>query len=318
MTGRSTSTRAKSPAVSKPVRRPSEFSAKEWLLLKPLQSAFKQIRNDFLLNRYARVSTRELHTFLGKNQHLRGRNLVFSIAFERPWIIDWQLRMAKRNLKNAEILVLDNSRYPKERSEIAAVCHKHGTPYLSLPPLRFTRHPNRSHCMAMKWTMRNLIRPLDVGVFAFIDHDLIPVAPVDFIELLGSQPIYGLFKKGNPPYWHLWAGYCAYRLRDFPKRANPLYDFCRGLDTGGRLWDSIYRHLDPRNLRFAKDERVRLKPPGAEHSLVVQIIDTCWMHFEGIGYNDNFEKRGAFFHAMAEALDNGNIWQDFQVGQISS
>lgn len=297
------------------MRGPSEFSAREWLLLKPFHNALRQIRNDLFLRRYLRATNPELRRFLEQHRHLRGRNLVVAIAFERPWVIDWLLRMAKRNLRNAELIIVDNSRFPKERAEIEAVCRKHGTPYLTLPPYK-THHVNRSHGMAMSWIVQNLFRPLEPNLFAFIDHDLIPVAPVDFAELMGDQPVYGLFKPGLGSYWHLWAGYCAYRLADFPaKGANFLYDFCRDLDTGGRLWTSVYSRLDRKELRFADDRRVELKPPGIDQSASVQIIDHCWMHFEGIGYNDNFEKRGAFFAAMEEALESGRPWQELQVGR---
>ena len=115
------------------MRGPSEFSSREWLLLKPFHNALRQIRNDLFLRRYLRATNPELHRFLEQHRHLRGRNLVVAVAFERPWVIDWLLRMAKRNLRNAELIIVDNSRFPKERAEIEAVCRKHGTAYLPLP-----------------------------------------------------------------------------------------------------------------------------------------------------------------------------------------
>jgi hypothetical protein len=291
----------------------TEFSAAEWLRLKPIPTAFRQLRNDLLLSAYLRRRSPELSGFL-KNLEAQGdRNLVIAVAFERPWIIDWLLRMAARNLRNATLVIMDNSRFPKERGEISAVCARHGVPYLPLPAYR-TRHVNRSHGMAMSWIVRNVVAPLRPGIFSFIDHDLIPVAPVDFSELMTGQPVYGLFKKGHGQSWHLWAGYCAFRSSQFPfGRANLLYDFCRDLDTGGRLWDTLYSGLDRKSLRFAKDAREPLRPSGSDQPAGVQILDDRWIHFEGIGYNDNFQKRGAFFESMAAALESGRPWQDLKV-----
>jgi hypothetical protein len=299
------------------MRRLTEFSAAEWLRLKPIPTAFRQIRNDLFFRAYLRRKCPALPLFLKGLEGRCDRNLVIAVAFERPWIIDWLLRMASRNLRNATLVIVDNSRFPKERAEIAAVCQRHGVPYLPLPPYR-THHANRSHAMAMGWIVRNVVEALRPEVFTFIDHDLIPVAPVDLTELMGGQPLYGLFKPGHRSYWHLWAGYCAFRTSEFPfAKANLLYDFCRGLDTGGRLWSSLYAGLDPVSLHFAKDAREPLLPPGFDRPAGVQMIDDRWMHFEGIGYNDNFEKRGAFFEAVAGALESGRPWQDLRAGGIS-
>ena len=295
------------------MRRLSEFSAVEWMRLKPFYNAFRQVRNDLMLSAYLRRKCPKLPSFLESLAEHAGKDLVIAIAFERPWIIDWLLRMAARNLRNATLVILDNSRFPKERAQIAAVCTTYGAPYLPLPRYR-THHVNRSHGMAMSWIVENVVYPLQPERFAFIDHDLIPVAPVDFGELMGDHKVYGLFKPGTEPYWHLWAGYCAFRPGTLPRKANFLYDFCRELDTGGRLWDGLYSRLDREGLRTAKDVREMLLPPGADHAASVQILDDRWIHFEGIGYNDNFEKRGAYFEAMATALEMGRSWQDLRVG----
>lgn len=294
------------------MRRLTEFSAEDWLRLKPIPAAFRQVRNDLYLAAFVRRKSGDLTPFLKDLESRRQRDLVIAVAFERPWIIDWLLRMSGRNLLNATLIVADNSRFPKERAEIAEVCASHGTPYLPLP-LHGTRHPNRSHAMAMSWILRNIVEPLRPKTFAFIDHDLIPVAPVDLSELMGDQSLYGLFKPGIGRYWHLWAGYSVFRSDSFPfPKANALYDFCRGLDTGGRLWSPLFSRFDPGTLRFAKDVREKLHPPGFAEPAGVQMLDDRWMHFEGIGYNDNFQKRGAFFEAMAQALECGRPWQELR------
>ena len=37
----------------------------------------------------------------------------------------------------------------------------------------------------------------------------------------------------------------------------------------------------------------------------VEVIDGAWVHMGGVGYNDNFETKIAFFRALREALEGG-------------
>ncbi len=290
-----------------------EFAAGEWLRLVPLAQGLRQLRNDLLLARYLRARTPDLEPFLAEQQSLRGRQVALVIAFEQPWALDWQLRMAARNLPGTQVLVFDNSRDAEKRRQIRHVCDHHGVPYLGLPPYR-TRHANRSHGMAMSWIHHNVVRPLEPDVFGYLDHDLIPVAPVDVGERVGAQPVFGLPNIGRPGYWSLWAGYCFFRHAfTRGKPLNFLYDFSRELDTGGRNWDVLYRGLDRASLRFAPQEFVALRPAGQAEARKVEIVDGAWVHVGGVSYNDNFEKKGAFLQAVLEEIEAGRRWEDLRV-----
>jgi hypothetical protein len=291
------------------MRHVNQFTAGEWLRLQPLQQGLKQLRNDALLARYLGVRPPALDAFLAANQSLAGRPVALVIAFEQTWTLDWLLAAAARQLPGVTVLVADNSRQQPTRDEVAAVCARHGAPYFGLPPYR-TRHANRSHGMAMSWVFHHLVRGLRPGLFAFLDHDLIPVAPVDFAERLGAQPVFGLPNEGRFGCWSLWAGYCMYRLDAVAARPlNFLYDFSRGLDTGGRNWNPLYSTLDRGALRFASRDLVELQPSAAEPPRPVELIDGRWIHVGGVSYNDNTRVKAGFFNAVRAALDAGTPFE---------
>ena len=82
------------------MRHLNEFSAREWLELLPLQHAAKQIRNDVWLSLYKSRHPQALDEFLAQTRHLAGKNIAAVIAFEQPWVLNWLLRMANRNLSD--------------------------------------------------------------------------------------------------------------------------------------------------------------------------------------------------------------------------
>jgi len=284
------------------------FTAVEWLKLTPLHHAIKQWRNDLMLLAYRHRQAVGEQTFLADCARLRGRNIALVIAFEQPWALDWLLAKSKQNLQDCTVLVFDNSLRREARAEIAAVCAKHGTPYLSLPSNR-TLHVNRSHGLAMSWVFHRIVRAIEPATFAFLDHDLIPVLPMQLEERLGAQDCFGLINDSAWA-WQLWAGYCLFRyakVRDLPM--NFLYDFSRGLDTGGRNWPWLYRHLEHHSLRFAENTLLTVANPVDGERREVQVVDGRWVHIGGISYNNNADAKRQFFENLASAIDQGKSWE---------
>lgn len=285
------------------------FTVKEWLQLLPLSYAFKLTRNDIWLERFKNKKTKGLDAFLCETASLADRNIALIVAFEQPWALEWLLRMASRNVADTSFLVFDNSRTDKFRQEIAQVCKRQKVPYLGLPVNR-TRHVNRSHGNAMTWIFHNVVRQIKPRMFAFIDHDMVPVKPLSFTERLGAQPVYGFRRPSKiDDSWNLWAGYSLFDFHLVKNQEmNFLYDFSRGLDTGGRNWDSLYSTIDYRPLRFANNYSVRVIDPETGEPNSVQMIDDCWLHIGGISYNDNFKAKSRFCANLATALDQGTSW----------
>jgi hypothetical protein len=216
--------------------------------------------------------------------------------------------MAKKNLINTTVLVFDNSHKAIARTELEAVCRGNGAPYLALP-MNKTKHVNRSHGMAMSWIYDNVINAIQPNIFAFIDHDLIPVSKVDFEERLGHQQFFGRAGGKLPPYWSLWAGYCVF---DFAytknKPLNFLYDFSRLLDTGGRNWECIYSHFDQSKIKFANRTFKNISLPKFVAAKSVEFVDERWMHIGSISYNDGFRSKLDFFEELAASLEQNTDW----------
>ena len=211
---------------------------------------YRYFRNELLLPIYIRKKTPKFYDFLNSVKVLKGSNVAIIVAFEQPWALDWLLKMAKKNLKKTSILVFDNSRKLSFRKKIEFVAKKNKVFYYSLPEYN-THHVNRSHGMALSWIYTNVIKVLQPKIFGFIDHDLIPVSPIDFTKAINSQPFYGRVTGNKSGFWSLWAGYCLFDFNYLTdKKINFLYDFTKGLDTGGRNWKSLYSNFQKKPIGF--------------------------------------------------------------------
>lgn len=287
-----------------------DFSTRDWLKLLPLRYAFKEARNDFVQNLYLKQQPENLSAFVRENTPLQDKNIILIIAFEQPRVLDFLLGKAHRYLPDAHLLVFDNSPKAVEQAEIERVCREHKIPYLKLPP-NSIKHPNRSHGMAMTWIFRNVVRAIKPRMFAFIDHDLIPFKTVEFAKTLAGRPFYGpvrTHKSADPKdignrSWSLWAGYCMYdfsTVKDLP--LNFLYDFSRGLDTGGRNWDPLYQNYNQPRPAFADSRKISLTDSRTGVAHQIRIVDGHWLHFRGAGYREDFQEKLDLYLRMANAL----------------
>lgn len=277
------------------MRELNEYSLGGLLQLTWLKDFIKEKRNDYMLGNFIKKLAPNEQRFLDQNKCLAGRNIVAVIAFEQPLVLDWLLELCKIRLTEFQILVFDNSLKIEMRREIERVCIKHGTPYLALPA-NTTRHVNRSHGLAMTWTYHRIIRNLKPKSFGFLDHDMLPIGQIKISDKLEQQPVYGLPNRGINTYWNLWAGFCFFDYSVVSQMSlNFLYDFTRGLDTGGRNWDCLYKTLDPTQIKFAATEDREIKIHGGRGVRSAQFVDDQWIHIGGISYNNNFDGKRAFF-----------------------
>lgn len=224
-------------------------------------------------------------------------------------MLEFSLKMISRHVTDVTPLVFDNSSTPEARKKIQSVCQGQNVSYLALPE-NPTRHPNRSHGMAMTWIWRNVLRALRPKIFGFIDHDVVPLKQVEATMLLKDQPFYGVPNVGKWG-WSLWAGFCFYDFSEVMSRPlNFLNDFSRGMDTGGRNWECLYSKHDHRKMRFADWQLFEVVAGGAPRQ--IEIIDESWIHLAGVSYRDDYRKNLDFYRPILQKIEEGANWQQLQ------
>lgn len=230
-----------------------EFTLYDHLTLTSAAFWAKEIRNDLVSTIFNLIPAAEEAAFI-KGLH-GSRKILVVIAFEKPQVLEYLFRMSRAMLVEFDytLIVCDNSKC--RTTGVKEVCQAYGIPYLGLPRCNYTSHPNRSHGLAMSWVYQLIIRPCAPDYFGFLDHDMFPVVPVG--KLPCFEDVYGVHNGAFADYWSMWAGYCFFRFTNQPM--NFLYDFSRGLDTGGRNWDGLYAHLKRETVTFASDTRVAVK-----------------------------------------------------------
>lgn len=293
------------------MRELTKFSIKSWIRLEPLKYLFKHTRNLTLLGLYTKKKQVLLESFLLKCSHLKEENIILVTAFEQPWVVDWQLKMSKKYIQDAVILVFDNSKNTKARGEIKKVCESNDTLYLPLPS-NPTKHVNRSHALAMQWVYENVVKAIQPKNYIYIDHDLIPVKRLSISKLMNGQDFYGLLKdksRNDPGSWSIWAGYTMFKFSATKhKKMNFMYDFSRDLDTGGGNYETLYKFYDRHSMNFAGKEWVSVDIPEIGKIDNLQLLDNCWHHIGSVSYNNNFDSRRDYCLALSQVIDSGLEW----------
>ena len=160
--------------------------------------------------------------------------------------------------------------------------------------------------------MKNLSQFTISEWFGFLDHDMIPVSPIQLSQRIASQEVYGTLNDGNSC-WNLWVGYCFFKYAKVASLPmNFLYDFSRGLDTWGRNWDYLYSQYARPQIKFADDIRIELKINDQFQS-TVQLIDNAWVHIGGVSYNNNLAPKEVFFEHLIENFQQGSAINDMVV-----
>jgi hypothetical protein len=274
-----------------------QYSAREWLTGVPAVIGFKEVRDAFLRDLYCARRPPGLERFLADHESLRGGAFAVTIAFEKAWLIRHFLSRLARHMPGVRVIVADNSRNPASAREIEAVVKEGGGAYFKLPPNPI-RNINRSHGNALNWTWRHIIRPLRPRVFAFLDHDIFPLAPADVDALLGDQDFYGHVMDRGERGWAIWAGYSFYRfaaLENLKLDFNP--DMDRRLVAGGRNYGPLYRRYDLSRLRFATHRWMVETDPATGAKMHTERIDG-WIHFGGASYNGDKMRARQYLEAL--------------------
>lgn len=294
------------------MRQLRDYGLRDWLVADPFRHRIRRLRNIAIQSIYkSRRTSRQDELIAALRPQVEGKVVTFTVAFNMVRTLEWLADGFARLASETVLIVCDNSPSAASRSKIEAVCAARAIPYVPLPrpPLQFllNTNPALSHGVALTWIFYNLVRPLKPKVFAFIDHDLIPLTPFDFRELVKNQPVYGMM-RGRPTSgpWNLWAGYCVY---DFDVIGHHLLDFSHDnplkLDTGGQNWTRLYRHLDPDPMRFARSELIELKVSDAFPTGKFLLVDG-WLHVGGITYRPDSADRLKLVEEVLGKLATGS------------
>lgn len=265
----------------------SDYALAEWLTAAPLAHRLRRLRNRAvdLIYRHRRAEGQD--ALVERLKAERAPVLAFTVAFNMPQAIAFLADAMARFTPALPLVVCDNSTDPQARAAIARLCAERGLAYCALPPspYRGGRNGSRSHAVALNWIWANLVRPAAPRAVALIDHDLIPLEPVDLAARLAGQPCYGMLREGQGNgAWYLWPGYSVFdyaAVKDLPMDFGT--DTPLTLDTGGQNWSVLYRRLDLRQMRQATRQRVFLTDPETgetEHFLLAD----GWLHVGGAGH----------------------------------
>jgi hypothetical protein len=294
------------------VRAWNQYDGADWAKATPLVHGAKRARNVAVDRAFRLLPAAGYDRLMARLAQLKPDVLVLAVAYNTPWVIDLHTEAAKRNVAGT-LVVCDNSSRAAARREIEAICDARGVPYLPLP-FNIEYHPCRSHGIALNWIYYNIIDRLRPRVFAFLDHDLFAIDRFDPSALIADQPVYGRINPSDWG-WNLWAGYCMF---DRAAVARFIPDFNndnpRLLDTGGRNWTQIYRHLDRSRLRFAAEGMLQIRLADSVRPVTVQQIDNC-LHVGGASFEDDAgtRRQEAAYRAIIRHLDGGGVLSDLTV-----
>lgn len=287
-----------------------DYSLREWVQATPLSHRARRLRNLAIDAIYGRRRAQGQEALVAELAARPEAALACIIAFNLPEAVALLAEGMARFVPDARLLVCDNSSDPLARGRIAALCAEKGLLYCPLPPApRPHKRPNgsRSHGVALNWVWRNLVRPARPRVFAFLDHDLVPLAPDDLAARVAAQPVYGMVRHGSRfGGWYLWPGYSVF---DFSAVEHLPLDFGTDtpltLDTGGQNWRVLYRHLTLSSLAQARTHEVFLVDPDTGQDESYLLADH-WLHVGGAGHRGGgaaaLERVGAAFRADPDGL----------------
>ncbi len=254
----------------------SKYTIREWFRLRPLvdrkNHARYQVREQIALAKHASPM---------RFPHLRSQNVLITISFNDPQVIEWQIKMIARNVSGAIQVVADNSTNLAARDAIRDICSAAGVAFAAVPANPWTRREQdggKSHGYALNWAWRNVVLANRPSMAGFLDHDIFPTATTNPFRMLDRAAVAGLVRKAPDERWYLWPGFAFFNLGRLPTdRLNFGRDWLDGFDTGGLNWHCLYRALGNEDLCAADYERTAVAAEVAMDEALFERIDG-WLH----------------------------------------
>lgn len=221
--------------------------------------------------------------------------LLCSIAFQNPEVIELQIKLLRKNLKDDfYYFIADNSLDIDKAKRIETICHKYTVNYLRLPTNPYNGKngmPSFSNGAAMNYVFTNLIHSCDVKYFGFLDHDIFPIKSISLTDKMLKQKFWGVLrcmpsnKYGKLTCNYLWAGFCFFDM-SYIQNVNEI-NFLpkRDLgDTGAANYYSVYYPViktdEYLEYIFANVKRLLIDGiDGTAQASQYECIDEAWIHY---------------------------------------
>lgn len=268
---------------------------------------------------YALIKTKPLKVFTSSDFTTTKMLDIFVVAFNDSKLIETQYQFMQKNLQQNQYhyIICDNSNNLEIADKIFEFCQTHNITYYRLPQFLYVG-PSHSHGYALNWIYKNLIKKRKNN-FAFIDHDVFPIKPIDLIKYF-MTPLCGAIRE-RFNCWYPWVAFSFYSF-DFMKTKTVNFLPCRykhkHLDTGGKNYKSIYKNINS-DLWLSLPEKYIDTTTGKDftaHNLsnkeadkivynqIIEIIDDKWLHIIGGAQYDG--KHNKFALAMKMFGDCNN------------
>lgn len=254
---------------------------------------------------------------------------LITISFNNPKVVEYQIKLIRKFVNgNYRQIICDNSNVKEKSESIRNVCEKLGVTFIRITASQNPNGYSDSHGIALNWVYQNIVKKRQNN-FAFLDHDIMPVSPVNIDTYLKDQDFYGTYGCPHKRYilnkdmWYLWPGYCFYRYDVLKNRKINFGKWRRfgflkvkvvGADTGSANWPVLYSKYDSKKLKYAKSFHwnIRTNSPVkpediralAQTDLVQYFDNKSWLHvIDGSEWQDSHGKTEIVYKLFDEILN---------------
>ena len=251
---------------------------------------------------------------------------LITVAFNNPKVIEYQIKLIRKFAQgDFTILICDNSNVKEKSEAIRKVCEDLDVTFIRVQPKKNPNGYSDSHGIALNWIYQNIIKKRGNN-FAFLDHDIFPVKPVNVEEYIKTQDFYGYKNLPhketflNKNMWYIWPGlsffnYSALKDKDVNFGKWRRFGFLKvvGADTGSANWPVLYSKCNPENIRFASTSFWNIKKNSetddfqirelAQTELIQYFDNENWLHMiDGSEWQDSKGKTEMVYKLLDKIL----------------
>ena len=225
---------------------------------------------------------------------------LVTVAFNNSDFVKYQIKALNKNfIYPFRYTVFDNSTREEIAKEIEEICHQENVGYIRLPK-QDSFYSATSHAIALNYLWRNYYSKSDARYYGILDHDIFPLSNFDISEHIIGQPIFGFLKDNKIQQlqmgqaykgaWFMWPGFSFFdmdylRTNGYVAKLDFGRDMLRDLDTGGKNYKILYKHLKLSKLRRANSDFIKLDQSAGSFWSGYEQYNCGWIHmWNGSGY----------------------------------